>query len=60
MDTIKLEIFALDATFGYTLKGIGVVNGERTEINEHYATEAAMKSRLATLWQWWANQVDAE
>jgi len=62
-NTLKLEVQALDAGYGYNLVGLSVLESapeQRTEIWEHYPTEAALQARLATLWQWWAAQVDSE
>jgi hypothetical protein len=55
-----LEVEALDPTFGYSVKIHSVVAGAHTVLNEHYATEAASKARLATAWDFWAAQVDSE
>ena len=58
---LNIEVEALDATQGYLVrvKGRDDTNGVR-ELAEHYDTEAATRSRLATVWDWWADQVNAE
>ena len=60
MNDLIINVRALDAGHGYMLGATGTVGGVSHQIEEHYSTESAMKARLATLWQWWANQVDAE
>lgn len=57
---LRLEVEALDATQGYLLRGLMIVDGARTEINEHYSTEAAVRTRLGTGWDIWAAQVNSE
>jgi hypothetical protein len=59
-NVFKVEVQALDATFGYRFTGLMIVDGVRTEINEHYDTEAAVKTRLQSGWDAWAAQVDSE
>lgn len=59
-NVFKVEVEALDATQGYLVRGLMIVNGNRTEINEHYGTEAAVRTRLGTGFDLWAGQVDAE
>ena len=59
-NVFKIEVEALDATQGYLLRGLMIVDGARTEINEHFATEAAVRTRLGTGFDIWAAQVDAE
>lgn len=59
-NVFKIEVEALDAAQGYLLRGLMIINGARTEINEHYATEALVRTRLGTGWDIWAAQVDAE
>jgi hypothetical protein len=54
------EVEALDSGQGYLLRGTLTVNGARNEINEHFATEAAVRTRLGTGFDLWAAQVDAE
>ena len=56
----KVEVEALDAGQGYLLRGQMIVAGARTEISEHYATEAAVRTRLGTGWDIWAGQVNSE
>lgn len=59
-NVFKAEVEALDATQGYLLRGALTVNGVRTEINEHYSTEAAVRTRLGTGFDAWAAQVNSE
>lgn len=59
-NVFKIEVEALDAGQGYLLRGLMIVNGDRTEINEHNATEAATRTRLGTGFDTWAAQVDSE
>lgn len=59
-NVFKVEVEALDATQGYLVRGLMIVGGARTEINEHYATEALVRTRLGTGFDVWAAQVDAE
>jgi hypothetical protein len=60
LNTLRLEVEALDAEQGYLLRGKMTINGERTEIAEHYDTEADLRTRLGTGFDIWAAQVDAE
>ena len=60
MGQILIEVNALDAGNGYVIKARSNIAGDRQEVNEHRATEAEVQARLATLWQWWAGQVDSE
>lgn len=60
MDQLHIEVKALDAGQGYLVVGVAVVGETRERRNEHYDTEAEVKARLATIWQWWADQVNAE
>ena len=57
---IRMEVEALDAGQGYLLRAYMNVDGVRTEINEHHATEALVRTRLGTGFDAWAAQVDAE
>lgn len=59
-NVLRLEVEALDAGQGYLLRGLMMVDGARTEINEHHATEAVLRTRLGTGFDIWAAQVDAE
>jgi hypothetical protein len=59
-NVFKVEVQALDATFGYDLTGLMIVAGVRTEINEHYALESEVATRLASGFNAWAAQVDSE
>lgn len=59
-NVFKVEVEALDAAQGYLLRGLMIVAGDRTEINEHFSTEAAARTRLGTGFDAWAAQVDAE
>jgi hypothetical protein len=59
-NVFKIEVQALDATFGYQMTGLMIVDGVRTEINEHYPTEAEVSTRLTSGWNAWAAQVDSE
>jgi hypothetical protein len=59
-NVFKIEVEALDSTQGYLVRGLMIVAGDRTEINEHYSTEAAVRTRLGTGFDIWAGQVDAE
>jgi len=60
MNEFHIEVKALDPGHGYLVIMIGIVNGDRTKLQEHYDTEQATVQRLATAWQWWAGQVDSE
>lgn len=55
-----VEVEALDAGQGYLVRGKMSVNNDITAINEHYATEAEVRTRLGTGFDIWAAQVDAE
>jgi len=57
---IRMDVQALDATHGYNVKGVMDIDGVRTEINEHYATEAEVRTRLGTGFDIWASQVNSE
>ena len=59
-NVFKVEIQALDATFGYDMVGLMIVAGVRTEINEHYDLESQVATRLQSGWAAWAAQVDSE
>lgn len=61
MSILKMEVEALDATFGYKVTVLGsVTDGSRYAITEHYATEAEVATRLGTIWSQWAALVDSE
>jgi len=57
---MNLTIEALDSGQGYLLRGKMWVDSVLTEINEHHATEAALRTRLGTGFDIWAAQVDSE
>lgn len=59
-NVFKVEVEALDSGQGYLFTGLMIVAGDRTEIREHYDTEAEVDTRLGTGWAAWAAQVDAE
>ena len=56
----SVEVEELDATQGYLVRGTMIVAGVQTVINEHYALESEVRTRLGTGWDLWAAQVDAE
>ncbi len=60
MNKFSLEVEALDAGQGYLLRGRMIVNDQITEIREHFATEATLRTRLGTGFDLWAGQVDSE
>jgi hypothetical protein len=61
MSNLIIEVTALDATHGYNVAvQIRVDGTPPTTINEHYGTETALRSRLATIFDAWAAQVDSE
>ena len=57
---LRLDIEALDPGNGYNLVGVMIVAGDRVMIKEHFATEAALRTRLGTGFDIWAAQVDSE
>lgn len=59
-NVFKVEVQALDPTFGYQMTGLMIVAGVRQQINEHYDTEAEVDTRLQSGWAAWAAQVDSE
>ena len=59
-NVFKVEVEALDAGEGYLIRGMLIIDGARQEINEHRQTEADVRTRLGTGFDFWANQVDAE
>lgn len=59
-NVLKLEVEALDTSQGYLLRGLIIIDKVRTEINEHHATEATLRTRLGTGFDIWAAQVDSE
>ena len=61
MDNVfKVEVEALDGGEGYLIRGLIIVAGVRTKINEHRALESEVRTRLGTGFDIWASQVDAE
>ena len=59
-NVFKVEVEALDAGEGYLIRGLMIVGGARTEINEHRQLEADVRTRLGTGFDVWAAQVNAE
>lgn len=59
-NVFRVEVEALDASQGYLLRGLMIVEGARTEINEHYGLESEVRTRLGTGFDVWAAQVNAE
>jgi len=64
-NVFRVEIQALDPTFGYNMSGlIQTTDGQgvktRTQINEHYDTEAEVDTRLQSGWAAFAAVVDSE
>jgi hypothetical protein len=59
-NVFKIEVEALDSAQGYLVRGLMIVDNARTEINEHYALESEVRTRLGTGFDIWAGQVDAE
>ncbi len=59
-DKLILEVEALDAGQGYILRGRIIIGGVTTRVDEHYSTEAALRTRLGTGFDLWAGQVDSE
>jgi hypothetical protein len=59
-NVFKIDIEALDAGQGYLLRGLLIVENARSEINEHHATEASLRTRLGTGFDIWAAQVNSE
>ncbi len=60
MNKLVLEVEALDAGQGYLLRGMMVIEGNKIQIREHYATEAELRTRLGTGFDIWASQVNSE
>ena len=59
--SLNLDIYALDAGNGYVVRAAGRGGaGESQLVTEHYATEAALKTRLAAIFDTWAATVNAE
>lgn len=58
----QVKVTALDAGQGYLVQGVMTYGDPitRQEINEHYATEAEVRTRLGTGFDIWAGNVDAE
>ena len=61
-NVFKVEVEALDTGQGYLVRGMIIIGGQRTTINEHFDTEAAVRTRLGTGFDLWANDpaIDAE
>lgn len=59
-NTFEVKVEALDAGQGYLLRGRLVVAGVVTQIHEHYALEADLRTRLGTGFDFWAGQVNSE
>lgn len=59
-NVFKVEVEALDAGQGYLVRGLMIVAGARTTINEHYGLESEVRTRLGTGFDTWAGQVDSE
>lgn len=60
-NTFTVQVEALDAGQGYLIRGTIKLEGqEGTQINEHAATEALVRTRLGTGFDIWAAQVDSE
>ena len=59
-NVFRVEVEALDASQGYLVRGLMIVEGARTEINEHYGLESEVRTRLGTGFDVWAGQVNAE
>lgn len=59
-NVFRVEVEALDASQGYLVRGLMIVEGARTEINEHYGLESEVRTRLGTGFDVWAAQVNAE
>lgn len=59
-NSFNVTVEALDAGQGYLVRGAMFVDGQQTAINEHYATEAEVRTRLGTGFDIWAGQVNAE
>jgi len=56
----KVEVEALDAGQGYLVRGKFTIDNVVTAINEHYDTEAEVRTRLGSGFDVWAGQVDSE
>lgn len=59
-NVFKVEVTALDPTYGYQLEGLFIVAGVRNRISEHYPLESQVRTRLQTGFDAWAAQVDSE
>jgi hypothetical protein len=59
-NVFKVEVEALDKPSGYLFRGLMIVAGGCTEINEHYSLESETRTRLQTGFDAWAAQVDSE
>lgn len=60
VDRFEVVCEALDAGQGYLLNGRIIIDNNVTEIREHYALEADLRTRLGTGFDIWAAQVNAE
>lgn len=59
--SLNIDVIALDAGQGYIVRAGGRGNdGTSQVVNEHYSTEAALRTRLATVFDAWAATVNAE
>lgn len=59
-NVFRIEVEALDAEEGYVIKGLSIVDGARTMINEHRSLRVDVRARLAAGFDAWAAQVDRE
>lgn len=58
---LNIDVIALDASNGYVVRASGRGGGGESQlVTEHYATEAALKTRLAAIFDAWAATVNAE
>lgn len=58
---LNIDVYALDAGNGYVVRASGRGgSGQSQLVTEHYATEAALKTRLAAIFDAWAATVDSE
>lgn len=59
-NVFRVEVEALDASQGYLVRGLMIVDGASSEINEHYGLESQVRTRLGTGFDVWAAQVNSE